>query len=152
MTRNRLATADLFVGIQRDPHATDDEIDRIKQLHDLKSNERRLSTTDGNPSMIIDHFLYHGDYEHATNALILEELQIQHIISISDFPLPKDLLDKYHVLWIKVDDMPHVMIRQHFDQTNEILRVCRESNERVLVHCQMGISRSSTIVLAYLLK
>ena len=152
MSSERSTHVDLFVDIQRDLHATDEEIDRIKQLRDLKWKERRMSTTDRNPSVIIDNFLYHGKYEDAINARKLREFQIQHIISVSDFPLPRDMFDKYHVLWIKIDDMPHVRIRQHFDQTNETMRVCRENGERVLVHCQMGISRSSTIVLAYLLR
>lgn len=62
------------------------------------------------------------------------------------------MFDTYNVLWIKVDDMPHVKMRQNFDQTNEFLHVCRNKNERFLVHCQVGISRSSSFVFPYLLK
>ncbi|CAF1202758.1 unnamed protein product [Rotaria sordida] len=102
--------------------------------------------------MIIDDFLYQGDYDHASNTKILKELDIGHIISICDYPLGKNMFDSYNVLWIKVDDMPYTKIRQYFDQTNEFLRACRNKNQRVLVHCQVGISRSSSIVLAYLLK
>ncbi|CAF1649443.1 unnamed protein product [Rotaria magnacalcarata] len=48
--------------------------------------------------------------------------------------------------------MPATNIRQYFDQANEFLHSCKNKNERVLIHCQLGISRSSSIVLAYLLK
>ncbi|CAF4410453.1 unnamed protein product, partial [Adineta steineri] len=40
----------------------------------------------------------------------------------------------------------------HFDKTNELLHGFYEKNECCLVHCAAGISRSATIVLAYLMK
>ena len=155
MTSDGLRNDDFLVDLKRDMRMTSEEIDCIKQLHELKSKQRSSETADQSflyPSMIIDDFLYHGDYNHATDTKILKQLNIRHIISICDFPLVKDAFDNYNILWIKVDDMPHVKIRQHFDQTNEFLHVCRNKNERVLVHCQAGISRSSSIVLAYLVK
>jgi hypothetical protein len=155
MASNNYIDDILFAHLKQNMQVTSEEIDYIKQLHQLRLKHRSSETKDQRfpyPSMIIDDFLYQGDYDHATNTKILKELDIRHIISICDFPLGKDMFDSYNVLWIKVDDMPHTKIRQHFDQTNEFLHACRNKNERVLVHCQVGISRSSSIVLAYLLK
>ena len=82
----------------------------------------------------------------------LKELGIRHIISVYDLPLKKEIADHFDVVLINLEDIHEAYIRQHFDRTNEFLHACRFKNEKVLVHCQMGISRSSSIVLAYLLK
>ncbi|CAF0946036.1 unnamed protein product [Adineta steineri] len=51
-----------------------------------------------------------------------------------------------------MQDEEDVSINQYFEKTNDFLLSCKEKKEKVLVHCQMGISRSSSIVLAYLMK
>ncbi|CAF1033529.1 unnamed protein product [Adineta steineri] len=104
------------------------------------------------PSMIIDDFLYHGDIKHAMNKILLEELGIQHIINASDCKLDQDILDRCHVLWVNVEDDTYSDIAEYFKMTNEFLQSCKANGEKVLVHCQMGVSRSSSIVLAYLIK
>jgi len=100
----------------------------------------------------IDDFLFHGDLGHASNMNLLKQLDIRHIVNICDCELDDEIKQAFEVLWINLDDTLGVDIRQHFDKTNDFLLKCKEKNEKVLVNCQMGISRSSTIVLAYLMK
>ena len=102
--------------------------------------------------MVIDDFLYHGELKHASNKKLLIDLNIRHIINISDCELDQDIHDHFNVVWINLDDDFSADISQHFDRTNEFLQSCKTKGDKVLVHCQMGISRSSSIVLAYLLK
>ncbi|CAF1257970.1 unnamed protein product [Rotaria sordida] len=83
---------------------------------------------------------------------LLEELGIQHIINVSHIRLDKDIVDKYNVLWINLKDNFRENIQQHFDRTNEFLQTCKNKNEKVLIHCQSGISRSTSVILAYLLR
>ena len=135
--------------------ATTEEIDYLKQLCALKSKQRDSSTKrEGprKPSMVIDDFLYHGDLGHALNKSLLNDLDIRHIINVCDSPLSKEITDNFNVLWINLNDELGANIRQHFDKTNGFLHGCKGKNEKVLVHCQMGISRSSSVVLAYLIK
>jgi protein-tyrosine phosphatase len=50
-----------------------------------------------------------------------------------------------------ISDGMAVDITSYFNPINTILNSVRESKERVLVHCQAGVSRSATVVIAYLL-
>ena len=155
-TRSNVWTIDVMQPYLVDKlSATNEEINYLKRLYALK-----LKTPDASikrqgprrPSTIIDNFLYHGDLGHAQNMSLLNELGIQHIVNVCDHWLSKEITDQFHVLWIKPKDELSADIRQHFNQTNRFLNACKQKGEKVLVHCQMGISRSSTIVLAYLLK
>ncbi|CAF2403968.1 unnamed protein product [Rotaria sp. Silwood2] len=136
--------------------ATDDELNYLKRVLDLRTKRRQPLTFDRSgysyPSIVIDDFLYHGDLCHASNISVLNQLNIQHIINVCDYPLDRIIIEKYNVLWINLYDELQADIKKYFDKTNEFLYNCKQKNEKVLVHCQMGISRSSTIVLAYLMK
>jgi hypothetical protein len=133
--------------------ATDEEVTYFARLQQLRNRERiPICNDNDNPSVVIDGFLYHGDIGHASNMNLLMDLGIQHIVNTCDMPLEKEITEKFNVLWISVDDHAGVNISEHFQETNNFLLSCKEKKEKVLVHCQMGISRSSSIVLAYLMR
>lgn len=142
--------------LRRNCRATDEEINYLTRLQDLRSKRRDPLSLERNafgyPSIVIDNFLYHGNLGHASNIGLLDQLGIRHIINVCDCRLEKIIVEKYNVLWINVYDELQADIRKYFETTNEFLYQCKMRNEKVLVHCQMGISRSSTIVLAYLMK
>ncbi len=54
-------------------------------------------------------------------------------------------------LFIPVDDDERVMIYDHFQQVNEFVEAALGRGERVLIHCAAGISRSTTLMAAYLM-
>ena len=135
--------------------ATKEELECVKRLCALHLKPRGVLTRRPDhrkPSIIIDGFLYHGNIEHAQNMELLHQLGIQHILNVCEVALDEELLDHFHVLWINVEDDISADIRKHFDETNRFLQQCQQKGEKVLVHCKMGISRSATFILAYLLK
>ncbi|CAF0843206.1 unnamed protein product [Adineta ricciae] len=142
--------------LRKSSKATDDELTYLKSILDLRIKKRQSTeigrASYGFPSVVIDNFLYHGDLGHASNIGLLNQLGIQHIINICDCKLDQIIVDKYNVLWINLYDELQADIKKYFDRTNEFLYNCKQKNEKVLVHCQMGISRSSSIILAYLMK
>ena len=102
------------------------------------------------PSAVIDCRLYQGRGDQARNEVITTTLGITHIVNISEhsnaFP------HKIKYLRLPLDDMVSTNLSQHFTETYEFIRDALDNNGRVLVHCNLGISRSSTITLAYLMK
>lgn len=102
------------------------------------------------PSTIIDGLLYQGRGDQATNEKIVDTLGITHIVNISEhknaFP------NKIKYLKLQLEDMVTTNLSQHFEKTSSFIEDALSNNGHVLVHCNLGISRSSTITLAYLMK
>ncbi|CAF1276957.1 unnamed protein product [Adineta steineri] len=132
---------------------TEEELIYFVKLMQLLNQKRKLSVNfDYNPSVVIDDFLYHGTINHARNMKLLRDLNIRHIINTCHVSLEEEIMKNFNVLWVDMQDEEDVNINQYFEKTNDFLLSCKEKKEKVLVHCQMGISRSSSIVLAYLMK
>lgn len=159
---SQTASTNILIGalsldaLRRDREATDDELKYLQDLVNLRSKKRAVQPAKkagyNTPSVIIDDFLYHGDLKHARNMNLLTDLNIRHIVNVSNFELDHDTHNHFNVLWINLDDDFNTDISQHFEKTNEFLNSCKTNGEKVLVHCEQGISRSSSIVLAYLLR
>ena len=141
--------------LKDDMKATDEELiyfARLMQHQSQKTKKSWRDTDDANPSVVIDDFLYHGDINHAKNINLLRELGIKHIVNSCNEQLGAEIQENFNVLWINIMDAVNVNINGHFQKANDFLLSCKEKGEKVLVHCHMGISRSSSIVLAYLMK
>ncbi|KAI0689789.1 protein-tyrosine phosphatase-like protein [Cytidiella melzeri] len=96
--------------------------------------------------------LYLSSYNIATKPSELDALGITHIVSVVDF-VPEPCPSHIKRLHVKLNDTPAADILQHLEETTEFIRSALLQNEsnKVLVHCLMGISRSATVVCAYLI-
>ena len=54
-------------------------------------------------------------------------------------------------LRVDVDDNEMAPIHKHFEASNRFINLALAANDGVLVHCHSGISRSVTLVVAYLI-
>lgn len=94
--------------------------------------------------------IYIGSQHSATNLTRLNEHKITHILNVAA-EVKNAFPEQYKYFNIKLFDRPQTNIRQVFSHTNEFIQQAIAENGRILVHCDFGISRSSTIILAYLL-
>jgi protein-tyrosine phosphatase len=76
----------------------------------------------------------------------LESLGITHMIVVGDTLKIHDE-DKYKILHIKIDDSYQAKLKQHFDECDAFI-----ADNKTLVYCVNGVSRSATIVVAHLMK
>ena len=98
----------------------------------------------------IDNYLWLGPQFSAVDKDALARLKIKHILRLGTFPsLPQ--FDGIDYLEIKLEDNDKENISTSFESTNQFISKAVALKEDVLVHCQAGISRSSTIVIAYIM-
>ncbi|CAD8166554.1 unnamed protein product [Paramecium pentaurelia] len=69
------------------------------------------------------------------------------VIDELDYKIPKQI---YH-LRIVAPDEPNFKISDHFEKTCKFIKVYLKQTN-VLVHCQVGISRSVSVMMAYFIK
>ncbi|CAB3373473.1 Hypothetical predicted protein [Cloeon dipterum] len=91
-----------------------------------------------------------------TTALDLETLDlhgVNNILTVDSVPLPRSITDIQHIKtkFIQVTDNEKEALILHFDDGVNFISQAMESGV-VLVHCYYGVSRSATLVLAYIMK
>eukprot|EP00040_Diaphanoeca_grandis_P026240 m.146783 g.146783 ORF g.146783 m.146783 type:complete len:351 (-) comp30499_c2_seq1:114-1166(-) len=102
------------------------------------------------PSMILDDFLFLGAWGAAKDRHVLDDLKIEYIVNATEQcgqPFEGDL--KY--IQCALDDKPGANIEQFFDPCLEFMEDAKANKGRVLIHCQMGMSRSSTLVILWIM-
>ncbi|XP_014251597.1 dual specificity protein phosphatase MPK-4-like isoform X2 [Cimex lectularius] len=101
----------------------------------------------------IEPGLWIGNLTAATDLEELAKIHCNYILTVDSCPLPRNisLLPGIKTMFIQVTDMNKEDLLSHFESAFEFIEEARE-NGVVLVHCYFGVSRSSTIVIAYLMK
>lgn len=84
------------------------------------------------------------------NKTNLEKNGIFNVISVINYDIKFPLEFKH--LHFSLADSPEVDISQIFSETFDFIDACLTSNQKIVVHCQAGISRSASVVIAYVMR
>ncbi|CAD7004559.1 unnamed protein product [Ceratitis capitata] len=86
--------------------------------------------------------------------MMLDQLQVRFIINVApELPdTPLSSVTKPLYLRISVHDRPDSDLSVHFDEVADMIEEVRQLGGKSLVHCVAGVSRSTTLCLAYLMK
>ncbi|VDI11182.1 atypical dual specificity phosphatase [Mytilus galloprovincialis] len=99
--------------------------------------------------VLSDHLII-GSQDVAHDLSLLEKFKVTHILNLASYVQNK-YPDKIKYKTIKINDLPEVQILPYFDQAFEFI----DEGVRdgcVLVHCNAGVSRCSTVIIGYLMK
>ncbi|KAL7059121.1 hypothetical protein AAHC03_013074 [Spirometra sp. Aus1] len=97
-------------------------------------------------------YLYLGNYQDATNLPLLKKLGVTHILNVTqDLPLAFEKTHSFQYLRLPALDCAEQNIYPLFEKAINFIDGAREVGGVVLVHCFAGISRSASIVMAYML-
>ncbi|XWS63743.1 hypothetical protein CRYUN_Cryun06bG0127900 [Craigia yunnanensis] len=128
----------------------------VKPLESPGSNREfqlrrdKLAFYDKECSRIADH-IYLGSDAVAKNREILRKNGITHVLNCVGFVCPEyfknDLV--YKTLWLQ--DIPSEDITSVLYDVFDYFEDVREQGGRVLVHCFQGVSRSTSLVIAYIM-
>lgn len=83
----------------------------------------------------------------------LEKLEIKFVVNatveLPDTPLPDD---RPEYLRVAIKDSRESNLIEYFDQVADMVEKTRQEDGKSLIHCVAGVSRSVSLVLAYLMK
>lgn len=103
------------------------------------------------PSEVLVHQLYLGSHTDAANLDTLHQLGVTHVLNVSaevENMYPQQFAYEH----IMLPDTADSDITAYFQRSNAFIQQCLQQRGRVLVHCYQGVSRSSTLVIAYIMQ
>ena len=94
--------------------------------------------------------LYLGSIEDAFNLKKLKSLNITHVLNVTT-EIPNFYEGSFVYKKINAKDAPKFQLSKYFDEIADFIHE-GTTKGKILVHCYCGISRSTTSILAYLIK
>lgn len=132
------------------PITTCDDSRRVKPLKEFEFQKDKLAFFNKECSRIVDH-IYLGSDTVAKNREVLRQNGITHVLNCVGFLCAEyfknDLV--YKTLWLQ--DSPSEDITSILYDVFDYFEDVREQGGRVFVHCCQGVSRSTSLVIAYLM-
>jgi len=107
--------------------------------------------------------LYLSGHKPSQNRAMLQQHGITHVVNAANATEPGSGNEGFHVhvpcpwpdtfryLTVYVDDATYEQIKDNFTRVLRFIDDAIQQSGRVLVHCQYGISRSASLVIAYLM-
>lgn len=109
------------------------------------------------PACIIPDFLYLGSQD----SVILENVEKYRLTDILSIGIPAPACDimfgdgnnsTVRNYFVELLDLPESSLEETIKNTNKIIESVRNKKGRILIHCNAGVSRSSSVCIAYLME
>ncbi|XP_071373447.1 protein phosphatase Slingshot homolog 3 [Centroberyx affinis] len=102
------------------------------------------------PSKILD-YLFLGSEWNAANFDELQKNNVGYILNVTR-EIDNFFPESFTYMNIRVYDVDATDLLSHWPDTYSFINTARKSGQAVLVHCKMGVSRSASTVIAYIMK
>ncbi|CAF1096038.1 unnamed protein product [Rotaria sordida] len=152
----------ILIQTKMEPAKSSTIVELFRRFFSTTTNQEKLENIDcaqGSYHEIIPR-LFLGDYRLAVDPIKLKKLGFTHILNAAEgrkFGQINTSATYYEEVGIKykgfsIIDSPGYKIGTHFEEAIQFLEeALNNKKNRVYVHCQQGISRSATLIIAYLL-
>ncbi|XP_069824421.1 dual specificity protein phosphatase 10-like [Dendropsophus ebraccatus] len=98
-------------------------------------------------------FLFLGNEKDAQDLGRMVTLNIGHVLNVTThLPLYHAESGALRYKRLPATDNSKQDLRQYFEEAFEFIEEAQQEGKGVLIHCQAGVSRSATVVIAYLMK
>ncbi|XP_038072484.1 dual specificity protein phosphatase 10-like [Patiria miniata] len=98
-------------------------------------------------------FLYVGNEKDAADLEFLQQERIGNVLNVTQsVPCFHQETSNINYKRISVRDNCLANLKRHFEEAFVFIEAARRRHEKVLIHCSGGISRSSTVAIAYIMR
>jgi dual specificity phosphatase 12 len=119
---------------------------RFSQLSD------KYKGLDAMNQLLQDRQLYIGGLKAVDNLDTLARAKVTHILSVLEYDhCDYEEYSDYKRLLVQIADDPSENLLQHLPTTNNFLDAALSQGGTVLIHCAMGVSRSASVLCAFLM-
>ena len=118
--------------------------------NEIIQKKEKLIQCDKECSRVSSHVYFGGNIV-AKNYDILHECKITHILNCVGFECPEYFAKNFHYKTLWLQDHPSEDITCLLYNVFDYFEDVREQNGRIFVHCIQGVSRSASLVIAYLM-
>lgn len=102
------------------------------------------------PSIVVEDQLYLGRADQAANPIIKGNLRLTHVVNVTR-DHPNAFEGELRYCNVEVDDESTAELLHEFPTVIQFINSALNQGGCILVHCNLGRSRSSTVVIAYLM-
>ncbi|KAJ7031877.1 protein-tyrosine phosphatase-like protein [Mycena alexandri] len=111
------------------------------------------TSTKGSAAPASTGALYLGSMAAVHDTELLRTHHITHLVQVLEVPwIPQSDADGFACHRIDIEDRSSAALQQHLAPACDYIRASLARGDNVLVHCQQGVSRSASIVIAYLIR
>ena len=130
----------------------------LDSLESMKNSNLSTIINNNNPSLIegadfieICQGLFLGNQESSQNSSFIQTRKITHIINAASKDCPSYIHPHVQYYNIPISDEISASITPYLSTSINFIKKAHEENGCVLSHCEKGLSRSVSIVIAYLI-
>ena len=130
----------------------DSKVDKMLKLINMikLSSTIKILKDDNTPVEIIPH-LFLGSIGSASNLKQLQNFKITHIVCCAS-GIKNFFPDDFKYINLNLLDSEKEDIKQYFKESFDFIDEAIKNGGNVLVHCHAGVSRSSSILISYIMK
>ncbi|KAH8869452.1 Tyrosine-protein phosphatase YVH1 [Schistosoma japonicum] len=88
----------------------------------------------------------------AENIPVLKRNGIVSILTLDIMPLDCNIFKEFHLKFLYLRDEPSQDLLEILEDALSFIDECIQNKSNILVHCAMGVSRSASVVIAYLMR
>ncbi|KAJ6481077.1 protein-tyrosine phosphatase-like protein [Mycena sanguinolenta] len=119
----------------------------------ISSQSANLESTPAPAPVTMTGALYLGSMAAVYDTDLLRTNKIAHLVQVLEVPwMPISETAEFACHRIDIEDTSSAKLQPHLEAACDYIRTSLRRGENVLVHCQQGVSRSASIVIAYLIR
>ncbi|KAM6916212.1 dual specificity protein phosphatase 19-like [Xenentodon cancila] len=99
---------------------------------------------------VVRPFLLLGSQDAAHNIDTLQRYKVSHVLNVA-YGVTNLLPDQMVCKTLEILDLPETQITSYLEECSSFIDQAQKQDGVVLVHCNAGVSRSSSIVIGYLM-